>query len=44
VTDFWQNLLVPTETRIQSRATICCCHKSSIIGLTKCCIWDERDC
>jgi hypothetical protein len=32
------------ETCIQSRATVCCCLKSSVTGLTKCCIWDERDC
>jgi hypothetical protein len=43
-TDFWQNLLIPSEICIQSRATICCSLKSSIIGLTKCCVWDKRDC
>jgi hypothetical protein len=42
-TDFWQSLLLFSKTCIQSWATICCSFKSLIIGLTKCCIWDERD-
>jgi hypothetical protein len=32
------NQLIPSETCIQSRATICCSLKSSIIGLAKCCM------